>query len=137
MQLVSDLYCNFLVLYLQVLLGEVKQCKDDHQECTRTLPASSKSNTTIWHLCLLITFLYCLQEAPDDGVEEDHEILPGGDPDAGIPVDQARVHGIERGPHITDTHPTEHLPYISTTEEIPPLDDVDNDNNALTHPDSD
>lgn len=41
------------------------------------------------------------QELSEDVAEEDQELLPGGDPDAGIPVDQARIHGIERGPHIT------------------------------------
>ena len=35
-------------------------------------------------------------------MEEDQDILPGGDPDAGMPADQARIHGIERGPHITE-----------------------------------
>lgn len=76
-------------------------------------------------------------------VEEDQEILPGGDPDAGMPADQARVHGIERGPHISDTLPTEHLPYSPAREEGLPahvgtsLDDIANDNNTLTHPDSD
>ncbi len=41
-----------------------------------------------------------VQESVEDVAEEDQEILPGGDPDAGMPTDQAQIHGIERGPHI-------------------------------------
>ena len=75
-------------------------------------------------------------------VEEDLEILPGGDPDAGMPADQAQVHGIERGSHISDTLPTEHLAYSPAREEGPAiqgnsLSDITNDNTTLTHPDSD
>ena len=55
-------------------------------------------------------------------MEEEHEILPGGDPDAGIPTDQARIHGIERGPHIMEqgTVP-EHLSYMPR-DDNPPVD---------------
>lgn len=73
-------------------------------------------------------------------MEEEHDILPGGDPDAGIPADQARIHGIERGPHITEqsTAP-EHLSYLPTEDNIPVdvethLDDPNTDFNSVTQP---
>lgn len=57
-------------------------------------------------------------------MEED--ILPGGDPDAGIPADQARIHGIQRGPHISgEQHgapPTEHSSYLPPPEDSLPVD---------------
>ena len=54
--------------------------------------------TALWHgngPCV-----FAVQESVEDVAEEDQEILPGGDPDAGMPTDQARIHGIERGPHM-------------------------------------
>ena len=78
-------------------------------------------------------------------MEDDHEILPGGDPDAGIPADQARVHGIERGPHISDSRSSEQL-YSSPKIDHPPPppshegttgESTDNDNSGFTRPDSD
>lgn len=54
-------------------------------------------------------------------MEED--IIPGGDPDAGIPADQARIHGIQRGPHITEQQggapPTEHSSYLPAEDSLP------------------
>lgn len=46
--------------------------------------------------------VFAMQESVEDAAEEDQDILPGGDPDAGMPTDQARIHGIERGPHINE-----------------------------------
>lgn len=52
-------------------------------------------------------------------VEEEQEILPGGDPDAGMPVNQARIHGIERGPHISgQSSVPEHLSYVPSEDNI-------------------
>ena len=43
-------------------------------------------------------------------------ILPGGDPDAGMPAEQAEIHGIERGGPTEDqdqeTYPTDSLDNI-------------------------
>lgn len=58
-------------------------------------------------------------------VEDD--IIPGGDPDAGIPVDQAQIHGIQRGPHITEDQPgapapSEHSPCLPQEQDSLPVD---------------
>lgn len=66
-----------------------------------------------------------MQESAEDVAEEDQEILPGGDPDAGMPVDQARIHGIDRGPHIEHIHgsgPPEPDPDSVPAEDSLPVD---------------
>lgn len=54
-------------------------------------------------MCLLSTKTNS-QETEEAVAEEDQEILPGGDPDAGMPAEQAEIHGIKRGspPPLTE-----------------------------------
>ena len=60
------------------------------------------------------------QESREGVAEEEQDILPGGDPDAGIPTDQARIHGIERGPHIPEQNSVpEHLSYVPSEDNVP------------------
>lgn len=40
--------------------------------------------------------LFCYQESPEEQQTPETVIPPGGDPDAGMPADQAEIHGIER-----------------------------------------
>ena len=61
-----------------------------------------------------------------------------------MPVEQARIHGIQRGPHITESPPTEHLSYSPSGDGVPVdeletnVDDTANDHSTVTqHPDSD
>lgn len=73
-------------------------------------------------------------------MEDEQDILPGGDPDAGIPADQARIHGIERGPHITEqTTAPEHLSYLPSEDSLPVdvethVDDTANTDFSVTQP---
>jgi len=61
-----------------------------------------------------------LQESTEEGGDQDPVILPGGDPDAGMPADQAEIHGIERGPPAED-HDQE--PYPVTTDSLDNIDE--------------
>jgi len=65
--------------------------------------------------------LYCPQEAPDE--DSDVTIIPGGDPDAGMPASEAEIHGIDRtrGPEhqvSQDTSISESLDHIDEEAEI-------------------
>ena len=79
---------------------------------------------------------YCYQEPPEEQQHPETVIQPGGDPDAGMPADQAEIHGIDRHP-VTQTlsnndndqgsprnmEPTEESqpPESSNPDEQPPL----------------
>lgn len=68
----------------------------------------------------MLDLYFFAQESVEDVAEED--VLPGGDPDAGIPADQARIHGIQRGPHISEqqgTPPTEQSSYLPAEDSLP------------------
>ena len=60
-------------------------------------------------------------------------VLPGGDPDAGMPAEQAEIHGTERGPPLEEP---ERYPIV--TDSLDNIDDVDqvdnNDGSNVTHP---
>ena len=64
---------------------------------------------------------YCLQEAQDE--DSDVTIIPGGDPDAGMPAPEAEIHGIDRtrAPEhqvSQDTSISESLDHIDEEAEI-------------------
>ena len=54
-------------------------------------------------------------------------ILPGGDPDAGIPADQADIHGIERTPLKTKC-----VIAPRVNDSLDQIDDVDPLDNSLS-----
>ena len=65
--------------------------------------------------------MFCVQEAQDEDTEV--TILPGGNPDAGIPATEADIHGIDcpRGPEhqvSQDTSISESLDHIDEEAEI-------------------
>ena len=65
--------------------------------------------------------LFCTQETQDEDTEV--TILPGGDPDAGMPATEADIHGIDRsrGPEhqvSQDTSISESLDHIDEEAEI-------------------
>lgn len=71
------------------------------------------------------------QEPPEEQAET--VIQPGGDPDAGMPADQAEIHGTERHP-VPDTEPEqepEPEPVETNEQGDPPitdtLDNIDED----------
>jgi hypothetical protein len=39
-----------------------------------------------------------MEEPPEEQQQQDEAIPPGGDPDAGMPAEEAEIHGIERHP---------------------------------------
>ncbi|CAI8002162.1 Probable ubiquitin carboxyl-terminal hydrolase FAF-X [Geodia barretti] len=73
--------------------------------------------------------LFPMEEPPEEHVEE--VIPPGGDPDAGMPAEEAEIHGIER-------HPVPHTqqPHSNTSTQCPPSDSVPNNDPPTTeqHP---
>ena len=75
------------------------------------------------------TFLLLVQEPPEE--QEEAVIQPGGDPDAGMPADQAEIHGTERHP-VPDTEPEPESGPVETDEQVEPpntdtLDNIDED----------
>ena len=65
-----------------------------------------------------------LQEAPEEERDQDQAILPGGDPDAGMPAEQAEIHGIERAPPPEDQDQDQEL-YPVVTDSLDNTDDGD------------
>ena len=68
-----------------------------------------------------MNYVFCVQEAQDEDSEV--TILPGGNPDAGIPATEADIHGIDRmrGPEhqvSQDTSISESLDHIDEEAEI-------------------
>ena len=70
------------------------------------------------------------QESP-----EQTSILPGGDPDAGMPAEQAQVHGTERSdPAVTPAAETEgsgQYEPIPVTDNVDEMDNMNNNNNDV------
>ena len=65
-------------------------------------------------------------------------VQPGGDPDAGMPAEQAEIHGTERGP---PTDESERYPAVTDSldnidDDIDPVDNNDS-SNVTQPPDSD
>lgn len=80
----------------------------------------------VHHLNCCSTWLF-FQEPPEDQPEEDQEILPGGDPDAGMPADQAEIHGTERVP-VESAEEGDHTERPSSppvTDVVDNIDEVD------------
>ena len=69
--------------------------------------------------------MFSMQEPAEE--QEEVVIQPGGDPDAGMPADQAEIHGTERHP-IPDTEPEHESVTIEDNEQgDPPINDsIDN-----------
>ena len=67
------------------------------------------------------------QEPPEDQPEEDQEILPGGDPDAGIPAEQAEIHGTDRVPveSVEEGDQSERPSSPPVTDVVDNIDEVD------------
>ena len=63
--------------------------------------------------------MFHLYQEPPAETQEEHEILPGGDPDAGIPAEQADIHRTERPGPDADVEP-------ERPPSPPPAEDVDN-----------
>ena len=68
-------------------------------------------------------------------VEEQEEVViqPGGDPDAGMPADQAEIHGTERHPIPDTEHENESVTIENNDEQGDPpiadsIDNIDEDN---------
>ena len=95
------------------------------------------------------------QETPEEEPGEAEPVIqPGGDPDAGMPAEQAEIHGTERGP-APEAEPSHapkdghaHTPPAEEGDRDPPvtdsLDNIDDDvidpgetppdNSNVTHP---
>ena len=93
---------------------------------------------------ILALFLPCWQEAPaEEAAEEgDQDIVPGGDPDAGIPAEQAAIHGTQRGtsPPIDETETQSHLPATDGLDNIEVDNSIEEDSDTklgTQPPDSD
>ena len=95
-----------------------------------TMAAQGHSLTTMW--------FYLQEAAAEEPTEEDQEIVPGGDPDAGMPAEQADMHGTQRGsPPPTDepeirSHPpaTDGLDNIEVENNV----EEDSDTKVVTQP---
>ena len=79
-------------------------------------------------------YMYHSQEPPEEQQQSEAVIQPGGDPDAGMPADQAEIHGIERQPatqhtpHHQDTNKQGHPPDNDPNEEhYPPVNNDPDD----------
>ena len=68
--------------------------------------------------------LLLLQEAPEEERDQDQAILPGGDPDAGMPAEQAEIHGIDRAPPSEDQDQDQEL-YPVVTDSLDNTDEGD------------
>lgn len=84
-----------------------------------------------FHPCLLAyhPFFHLLssspsQEAPEEERDQDQAILPGGDPDAGMPAEQAEIHGIDRAPASEDQDQDQEL-YPVVTDSLDNTDEGD------------
>ena len=66
------------------------------------------------------------EEAAEEGGQD---IVPGGDPDAGMPAEQADIHGIHRGspPQIEEPITRPHPPATDGLDNI----EVENNNNNI------
>ncbi len=59
------------------------------------------------------------QEPPAESREEEQEIVPGGDPDAGMPAEAAETHGTERGgDHENEPERPPSPPLLDTIDEV-------------------
>ena len=83
------------------------------------------------------------ETAAEDAAEEDQGIVPGGDPDAGMPADQAEIHGTQRGsppPPADGTEPQSHPPASDGLDNIEIENNVEEDSDTkmgTQPPDSD
>ena len=91
-------------------------------------------------------FVYVLSQetaAEEEAVEEaEQDIVPGGDPDAGMPAEQADVHGIHRGspPQTEDTGTRPHPPATDGLDNIEVDNSIEEDSDTklgTQPPDSD
>lgn len=76
--------------------------------------------------------------AEEPSEEGDQEIVPGGDPDAGMPAEQAEIHGTQRGssPLVDETEPRSHPPATDGLDTIEVENNIeeDSDNKLSTQP---
>ena len=82
----------------------------------------------------------CLQEPPaEESAEGDQEVVPGGDPDAGIPAEQAEIHGTQRGspPPADETETRSHPPATDGLDNIEVENNIEEDKLSTQPPDSD
>ena len=82
------------------------------------------------------------ETAAEDAAEEDQGIVPGGDPDAGMPAEQAEIHGTQRGspPPADRTEPRSHPPASDGLDNIEIENNVEEDSDTkmgTQPPDSD
>lgn len=78
------------------------------------------------------------ETATEDAAEEDQGIVPGGDPDAGMPAEQAEIHGTQRGspPPTEGTESGSHPPASDGLDNIEVENNVEegNDTKVVTQP---
>ncbi len=81
-----------------------------------------------WLILVFELLIFLFQEPPaDESREEEQEIVPGGDPDAGMPAEAAEIHGTERGGDGGDHDNEPEQP-----PSPPPLDAIDDVTNQNT-----